>query len=213
MSTTPAEPGGYAPPPYQVTTWTTLGVSAVLVLVLMSVRFSQTPDSPRPGDLQPMAPDGELVLLDRPEMDDEYWPCDDCHEGEDTNVEVREMDDEHDEMEFGHGTTWCLDCHDVNEREKLHLAGGTLVDFDDSWRLCTQCHGGKLDDWRAGVHGKRTGSWRGDREYRPCVTCHNPHSPTFEPIAPKPGPARPGPDPHAVEVAEQGDTEGASSHE
>ncbi|GAG05499.1 unnamed protein product, partial [marine sediment metagenome] len=44
---------------------------------------------------------------------------------------------------------------------------------------------------RAGVHGKRTGHWRGPKEYRTCVSCHNPHSPPFEPLAPKPPPTRP----------------------
>ena len=78
-----------------------------------------------------------------------------------------------------------------NEREKLHLSDGTSSSFEESWRLCTQCHGKKLADWRAGVHGKRTGHWLGAKEYRTCVVCHNPHAPPFEPLEPKPPPLRP----------------------
>ncbi len=181
----------YKPPPYQATTWGLLGSAAILVVVLMTVRLGQNPDTPRPGDLAPMPEDGALVLMDEPEMDDEYWPCSDCHDGEPTNFTVREMDDEHDEMPFDHGTTWCMDCHDVDDRDKLTLAGGTLVDFDETHELCGQCHGSKIGDWKSGVHGKRLGHWVGDAQYKPCVSCHNPHSPAFEGLEPKPPPLRP----------------------
>ena len=43
----------------------------------------------------------------------------------------------------------------------LHLASGERVPFDESYRLCGQCHGEKQRDWRAGVHGRRTGEWNG----------------------------------------------------
>ena len=29
-------------------------------------------------------------------------------------------------------------------------------------------------DWKAGVHGKRTGEWDGRKDYLLCVNCHNP---------------------------------------
>jgi hypothetical protein len=135
--------------------------------------------------------DAAPVLLPPPEMDDEYDPCSDCHEDESPNPFVRELEEEHDMMDFTHGDLWCLHCHDLEDRDKLHLADGARVEFEDSWRLCTQCHGKKLADWRAGVHGKRTGHWRGAKEYRTCVSCHNPHSPPFEAVEPRPPPLRP----------------------
>ena len=49
----------------------------------------------------------------------------------------------------------------------------------------------KLRDWRAGVHGKRTGSWNGQKQYLLCVNCHNPHSPHFQPLKPMPPPVPP----------------------
>ena len=68
-------------------------------------------------------------------------PCSDCHEkGDPINREVRELEDEHDEMDFEHGDLWCLDCHDAEEQGMLRRSGGELVELEDSWRLCTQCH-------------------------------------------------------------------------
>ena len=90
-----------------------------------------------------------------------------------------------------HGTLWCLDCHLAEDRDRLHLANGAPVEFPDSWKLCTQCHGGKLEDWQAGVHGKQSGAWHGDREYVTCVVCHNPHQPKFAAREPRPAPKRP----------------------
>ena len=58
---------------------------------------------------------------------------------------------------------WCLDCHDATNRDVLHLASGERVPFEESYRLCGQCHGEKYRDWRAGVHGRRTGNWNGSQ--------------------------------------------------
>jgi hypothetical protein len=86
---------------------------------------------------------------------------------------------------------WCLDCHDVNDRDHLRLASGALVPFTESYRLCGQCHGTQYRDWRAGIHGKRTGYWEGSKRYLLCVHCHNPHSPRFAALQPLPPPVRP----------------------
>jgi hypothetical protein len=111
------------------------------------------------------------------------------------------LEDEHDELELAHGDLWCLHCHEANDRDQLHLADGVAVGFDESWRLCTQCHGAKLDDWRAGVHGKRVGHWWGPKQYATCVSCHRPHEPRFAPIEARPPPLRPGPRGHPVMAA------------
>ena len=88
---------------------------------------------------------------------------------------------------------WCLDCHDADRRDQLHLASGAPVSFEESYMLCGQCHGEKLRDWRAGVHGRRTGQWNGHKTYLLCAHCHNPHQPRFKAITPMPAPARPTP--------------------
>jgi hypothetical protein len=86
---------------------------------------------------------------------------------------------------------WCLDCHDAANRDVLHLASGEAVKFEESYRLCGQCHGEKLRDWRAGIHGRRIGQWNGAKGYLLCAHCHNPHEPRFRAVAPKPAPKRP----------------------
>ena len=185
----PAE--GYRAPSYEMGVWAVLGLALVLTLGLFSIRCTQHPESSRDYASRTLPPEPEPILLAAAEMDDEYWPCSDCHEGEPTDREVRELEDDHDEMEFAHGDLWCLHCHDADQRDQLKHADGALVAFDESWKLCTQCHSQKLDEWRAGVHGKRTGHWWGPKEYRTCVACHAPHEPAFKPLAPKPPPTPP----------------------
>ncbi len=188
-----AEPNGegHPDPPSQMVVWTVLGGAFVLALSLFAIRCPQGPHTSRDYPSRTLPAEPEPVLLAAPEMDDDYWPCSDCHEGEPSDRTVRELEDDHDDMDFLHGDTWCLHCHDVDDRDRLHLADGTLVPLDESWRLCTQCHSHKRDEWRTGVHGKRTGYWWGPKDYRTCVECHNPHSPPFKSLKPLPPPRRP----------------------
>jgi len=172
-------------------TWLILGLAVVLVLGLISVRCAFGPDVARSYPSRTLPPEPEATLLPPPEMNDEYAPCSDCHEGEPTDPTPRELEDDHDETVLAHGDLWCLRCHDLDDRDSLRLSNGTLVEYEESWRLCTQCHGQRLEEWRAGVHGKRTGHWWGDKEYWTCVACHDPHSPAWKPIEPKPPPVRP----------------------
>ncbi|MEI6245618.1 MAG: hypothetical protein WCQ64_11300, partial [Acidobacteriota bacterium] len=99
----------------------------------------------------------------------------------------------HDEIKLKHDEEhrWCLDCHDADNRDVLHLASGQRLSFDESYLLCGQCHGEKLRDWRVGVHGRRTGQWNGHKTYLLCVNCHSPHQPHFKPLQPKPAPKPP----------------------
>ena len=84
-----------------------------------------------------------------------------------------------------------MDCHDAENRDQLHLASGAPVQFEESYRLCGQCHGEKYRDWRAGIHGRRTGDWNGHKSYLLCANCHNPHEPHFQPLKPEPAPTPP----------------------
>ena len=136
---------------------------------------------------RPLGPEPEPELVHPPAIDDEYFPCDDCHEGEPADPLVRELD-EHDSIKLAHGDLWCLDCHDRDQRDLLHLSDASPVEMAESWRLCSRCHAKKMPDWRAGVHGKRTGNWWGPKEYLSCVACHDPHSPLFKSLEPKPPP-------------------------
>jgi NADH pyrophosphatase NudC (nudix superfamily) len=128
-----------------------------------------------------------------PPFTEGIFPCSDCHAGQETNPTRRELVDEHTGIRLRHAESfrWCLDCHDAADRDKLRLQGGELIDFTESHRLCGQCHGPTHRDWRAGIHGKRTGFWNGRKEYLLCAHCHNPHDPKFKPIKPEPPPPLP----------------------
>jgi hypothetical protein len=139
--------------------------------------------------------DKEAVPAPPPPFTDGIFPCSECHDDpDDVNTTPRELEDEHDQIALRHGPRerWCFDCHNPGDRDKLRLVSGKLVPFEQSYRLCGQCHGPKLRDWRAGVHGKRSGQWNGAKTYRLCVHCHDPHSPRFKSLVPLPAPRRPG---------------------
>lgn len=135
-----------------------------------------------------------LVQAPAPPFSEGVFPCSECHVAPDLppNRTRRVLVDAHDDIVLTHDEQhrWCLDCHDADDRDQLHLASGERVPFAQSYTLCGQCHGEKARDWRAGVHGRRTGSWNGRKEYLLCVHCHDPHAPRFAPIAPEPAPRR-----------------------
>ena len=136
----------------------------------------------------------EQIAVEPPPFSEGIYPCNDCHSEITPNPVRRELVDMHDSISaiFNHDkqNRWCLDCHDQNNRNYLRLASGKLLDFKESYKLCGQCHGEKLRDWKVGVHGKRTGYWNGKKEYLLCVACHSPHSPRFKPLKPEPPPIR-----------------------
>jgi hypothetical protein len=135
---------------------------------------------------------GQVVQVPPPPFSEGIFPCSNCHAGMDVDRTRRELA-MHTDIVLKHGgeSRWCLDCHSPGDRDQLHLAGGELVPFDQSYRLCGQCHGEKYRDWRAGVHGRRSGEWSGHKSYLLCAHCHNPHQPRFAPIEPMPPPIRP----------------------
>ncbi|MBI5528446.1 MAG: hypothetical protein HY897_19105 [Deltaproteobacteria bacterium] len=128
-----------------------------------------------------------------PPFTEGIFPCSECHKDMETNPARRDLTDEHTGIVFEHDSKnrWCLDCHNPGDRDKLRLASGALIDFEHSYLLCGQCHGPTYRDWKAGVHGKRTGEWNGEKRYYLCAHCHNPHSPRIKPIAPFPAPRPP----------------------
>lgn len=137
--------------------------------------------------------DNEFAISPPP-LTDGIFPCTDCHVDIEPNPERRTLVDMHDDIDaiFDHDSDnrWCLDCHDIDSRDSLRTASGQLLGFDESYKLCGQCHGDKLRDWKVGVHGKRSGEWNGKKQYLLCVHCHNPHAPRFEELKPMPPPIR-----------------------
>jgi uncharacterized CHY-type Zn-finger protein len=130
-----------------------------------------------------------------PPMTEGMFPCSNCHAGMEVNRKKRELKEEHTTIKLHHAETmrWCLDCHDGGNRDKLRLYNGELVKFTESYRLCGECHGNMYKDWKAGLHGKRTGYFAGTgkRTYFLCAHCHDPHDPEFKPLKPEPPPYPP----------------------
>jgi hypothetical protein len=160
-------------------------LAAPLVLVVLAVVAAQAARASSPA--KPAAAPAErkkevLVEARPPPFSDGIFPCMECHK--DQKDPTRRELGFHDEQQaiFDHDAEhrWCLDCHDLENRDVLRLASGATVPFTESYRLCGQCHGDKYRDWRAGIHGKRVGHWDGAKTYLLCVSCHNPHSPSFK---------------------------------
>lgn len=142
-----------------------------------------------PSDARP----NEHVETPPPPFSEGVFPCTFCHDETLKPNPKRRFVEDHEDIKLKHDeqNRWCLDCHDMNNRDVLHLASGERLPFEESYRLCGQCHGEKYRDWRAGVHGRRTGQWNGQKGYLLCVNCHSPHEPHFKPMAPKAAPLRP----------------------
>jgi hypothetical protein len=168
--------------------------TALFALLLAACDAAQG-DAParRPPALGTAAAEQE-IHVPPPPFSEGIFPCSDCHDPDiPVNAQRRELTMAHQEIVLRHDEEhrWCLDCHSAENRDQLHLAGGERIDFTESFRLCGQCHGDKYRDWRAGVHGRRSGDWNGTKTYLLCVNCHNAHSPAFAPLVPEPPPERP----------------------
>jgi hypothetical protein len=164
----------------------------VLLLGAFAHRLAAS-DKPK-APHQAATPSPNDIQVPSPPFTEGIFPCTSCHDGKSMKPDPKRRElAMHSEIELKHGpeSRWCLDCHDLLDRDRLHLASGEKVSFTTSYQLCGQCHGDKYRDWRAGVHGKRTGSWNGAKQYLLCVHCHNPHSPHFKPLKPMPPPTPP----------------------
>ena len=161
-----------------------LGAASSVLVSSLTTAESSAPSS--------KANEETLIAIAPPPFSEGVFPCSECHfEDDEVDVEPREVDF-HDTVHFAHAaeSRWCLDCHDTQNRDMLHLADGRLIPFEESYRLCGQCHAQQRRDWQAGDHGRRTGSWSGAKNYLLCAHCHDPHAPAFQPMTPMPPPVR-----------------------
>jgi hypothetical protein len=142
------------------------------------------------------------------------YPCTKCHDNKFVDPRVRELQDEHTKLTFEHGggRFWCYDaCHKGTDINNLVSLRGRPITYDESYKLCTQCHFQRLD-WFFGGHGKRQGAWEnpreiprtaeemkiedrnqigrwtGERVILTCTECHDPHSPSIKSFEPSPPP-------------------------
>jgi hypothetical protein len=152
-------------------------------------------DEPLLHEIQAAGPSTrqDAFMVPAPPFTEGFFPCSECHADLEPNLERRDLEDFHDDIELVHGPKdrWCFDCHNPDDRDRLRLISGELISFEESYRLCGQCHGTIFRDWRNGIHGRRRGYWNGAKSYLLCAHCHNPHAPKFKPIEPLPPPVKP----------------------
>ncbi len=175
-------------------------VTPTFLFTILIVSFAAiAAGSDQPGDTvypeaaRPKDPGVPEFFVPPPPFTEGIFPCSECHAEMDVDTERRElgMHEEQQALKHAGPQQWCLDCHNPDDRDKIRLISGQLISFEESYLLCGQCHGTIFRDWKAGVHGKRTGEWNGKKLYRLCVHCHNPHQPAFKPLKPKQPPMRP----------------------
>ncbi|MEX2147628.1 MAG: hypothetical protein WED01_11515 [Candidatus Rokuibacteriota bacterium] len=161
----------------------------------------------------------KFVVLPRKDSLAKY-PCTKCHDNSFVDRRVRPLVEEHRDLVFEHGggRFWCYEsCHSERNIDSLVSLRGRPVDYDESYKVCGQCHSQREKDWHFGGHGKRAGAWnvasdipltaaellvtererigtwRDERTRLNCTGCHDAHSPSFKPMKPSAPPSvRPG---------------------
>ncbi len=108
------------------------------------------------------------------------YSCTDCHNKPLTQMGGEEIKKAHWNIELNHAnssTLNCTSCHNGENMDHLKSLTGESIDFNNSYKLCAQCHQQEYKDWAGGAHGKRIESWASPRVSMTCVQCHNPHEP------------------------------------
>jgi hypothetical protein len=120
------------------------------------------------------------------------YPCMECHDKVEPGLKPP-LDGKHRGMKFDHfeGATTCEVCHAKDNMNRLKLTTGKLVGFDESHKMCGQCHGERYRDWKIGAHGKFVGGWKGQKSKLTCADCHDPHKPGFDAVTARPAPPFP----------------------
>jgi hypothetical protein len=146
---------------------------------LMGCEHSEGPLRPEARGVETPSPEREIVVVSRaPEVP--TYPCvEQCHVDRAPDRAVRALSEFHTSISIEHAAVmhFCDACHDLDNLDEFHLIDGTSVSFDESDRVCGQCHGEKHRDWSRGIHGIQTGSWWGTAYRRTCTACHDPHAP------------------------------------
>ena len=111
------------------------------------------------------------------------FKCTECHTKPLAKMQSKDIKKAHWNIKLDHAdvnTMNCVTCHNGNNMDNLKSITGHDIDFNKSYKLCSQCHQKQYKDWTGGAHGKKIESWAKPRASMTCVNCHNPHSPSFE---------------------------------
>lgn len=112
------------------------------------------------------------------------FPCTECHSKPLKDMQNSDIGKKaHWNIELQHASAEimnCTTCHTDNNMDELHSLTGKNISFNNSYKLCAQCHQTQFEDWKGGAHGKKIAGWAPPRASKTCVNCHNPHNPSFK---------------------------------
>ncbi|MDP3312535.1 cytochrome C [Lutibacter sp.] len=113
------------------------------------------------------------------------YKCSECHSQPLEKLKEHKVGEKaaHWNIKLNHAgpeTMNCTTCHNKNDFDHLQSLTNSSIDFNFSYKLCSQCHQKEFKDWKGGAHGKQLGGWAPPRLSNTCVNCHNPHNPKFE---------------------------------
>ncbi|WGH76767.1 cytochrome c3 family protein [Tenacibaculum tangerinum] len=111
------------------------------------------------------------------------YKCTECHTKPLEKMQAKDIKKAHWDIKLNHAslnTMNCITCHDSNNINELKSITGHKIDFNESYKQCSQCHQKQHKDWAGGAHGKQMESWTNPRVSMTCVNCHNPHNPGFD---------------------------------
>ncbi len=111
------------------------------------------------------------------------YACTECHSKPLNQLQTTNFKKAHWDIAIKHAdvnTMNCITCHNDKNMDELKSLTGSKIDFNRSYKLCSQCHTKQFEDWKGGAHGKEIGGWAPPRASKTCVNCHNPHNPHFE---------------------------------
>lgn len=112
------------------------------------------------------------------------YACTECHTKPLHKMQNKDLKKAHWDIKLVHAnenTMNCITCHNPDNMDNLRSLTDNVIDFNNSYNLCSQCHTKQFEDWKGGAHGKRIGGWAPPRASMTCVNCHNPHEPHIQP--------------------------------
>jgi hypothetical protein len=133
-------------------------------------------------DLIKISEDGQSFLIPERKGKIKSYACIECHTKPLKQMQSKDLKKAHWNISIKHAnanTMNCITCHDGTNMDDLHSLTGSKIDFNKSYKLCSQCHTKQFKDWKGGAHGKQIGGWAPPRASLTCVNCHNPHNPAF----------------------------------
>ncbi|NVK51887.1 MAG: cytochrome C [Flavobacteriaceae bacterium] len=137
------------------------------------------------GDIEmiQISEDGTSFLIPERKGQIKSYACTECHTKPLQQMQSKDLKKAHWNIKINHAnanTMNCVTCHNSKNINHLTSLTGNNIDFNKSYKLCSQCHTKQYKDWLGGAHGKQIGGWAPPRASMTCVNCHNPHKPHFE---------------------------------